>query len=135
MIAKVWGKELESRALNRINIIVVWIVGLVAMCLAYNPPQLITGYYTDAIGALSAGLFVPVIAGLWWKKANLAGGIAAFLLGVTAYVALMQVGGLPKLSPILFALPISAIAMYVGSYLGKPDEDSVIESIAGLHGS
>jgi hypothetical protein len=42
---------------------------------------------------------------------------------------------LPKRSPILIALPISAMAMYVGSYLGKPDNETLIESVAQLHGS
>ncbi len=134
LVAKVWSKNLSPKAIGRINILVVWIVGLVAMCLAYNPPPLITGYYTDAIGALSAGLFVPVIAGLWWKRANLAGGVAAFALGVIAYVVLINIPGLPKRSPILIALPISALAMSVGGYLGKQDSDAMIESVGQLHG-
>lgn len=135
LVANVWGKKLSSKAISRINILVVWVVGLVAMKLAYSPPELITGYYTDAVGALSAGLFVPVIAGLWWKRANLAGGIAAFLVGVIAYVTLVNMSGLPQRSPILLALPASALAMWIAGRFGKPDAPQVIEAVAGLHGN
>ena len=135
LVGKLWGKDLTSRTIGRVNIVVVWIVGLVAMVLAYDPPELITGYYTDAIGALSAGLFVPVIAGLWWKRANLAGGLASFVFGVIAYVALIQLPDLPKRSPILVALPLSTIAMAIGGYVGKPDEPKMIQSVGKLHGT
>ena len=139
LVASAWGKDLSSRTIGRINVLVVWIVGLIAMSLAYSPPELITGYYTDAIGALSAGLFVPVVAGLWWRRANLAGGIAAFLSGVATYLVLiylvmMKVPGVPTRSAILVALPASAVAMWLGGSLGKADAPQVIEAVAGLHG-
>ena len=134
LVANVWGKNLSRRTISRINIVTVWIVGLVAMTLAYSPPKLITAYYTDAIGALSAGLFVPVIGGLWWKRANLAGGVAAFLVGLAVYVAMIFVPDLPKRSGILIALPASALAMGLAGSLGKPDPPGMIESVARLHG-
>ena len=95
LVANVWGKQLGNETISRINILVVWLVGLIAMVLAYNPPQLITAYYTDAIGALSAGLFVPVVAGLWWRRANLAGGLTAFSVGVAVYVGMLLLPGAP----------------------------------------
>ena len=45
-------------------------IGLIAMSFAYSPPALITVLYSIAIGMLSAGLFVPVVAGLWWRRAD-----------------------------------------------------------------
>lgn len=133
LVANVWGKNLSHRTISRINIVTVWIVGLVAMSLAYSPPKLITAYYTDAIGALSAGLFVPVIGGLWWKRANLSGGVSAFLVGLAVYVAMIFVPDLPKRSGILIALPASALAMGLAGSWGKPDPPAMIESVARLH--
>lgn len=133
MVANVWGKNLSSRAIGRINILVVWIVGLIAMALAYSPPELITGYYTDAIGALSAGLFVPVIGGLWWKRANLAGGIVAFVVGVAVYAAMVLLPDVPKRAGILIALPTSAAAMWLGGIFGKTETPAMIEAIERLH--
>ncbi len=141
LVANVWGKNLSSRAIGRINILVVWIVGLIAMTLAYSPPELITAYYTDAIGALSAGLFVPVIGGLWWKRANLAGGVAAFVVGVAVYAALVLMPyaamvlmpDVPMRAGILVALPASAAAMWLAGILGKAETPTMIEAVERLH--
>jgi SSS family transporter len=133
LVANVWGKNLSDRAISRINILVVWIVGLIAMTLAYSPPALITGYYTDAIGALSAGLFVPVIGGLWWKRANLAGGVAAFVVGVAVYAAMIFLPEVPKRAGILIALPASAAAMWLAGMLAKAESPTKIEAVEQLH--
>ncbi len=76
---------------------------------------------------------VPTVAGLWWKKANLAGGLSALVTGALVY-AFIQSGlvNLP-LSPILGALPASALAMWAGGYIGAPEESSMLEQIANLH--
>lgn len=133
LIGNLWGEKLSQKAIGRINILVVWIIGLIAMTLAFDPPKLITAYYTDAIGALSAGLFVPVVAGLWWRRANLWGGVAAFSLGVLTYVVLAFEPDMPKRSGILIALPVSFLAMWIGSLLTAPDYADVAESVEALH--
>ena len=133
LVANQWAKDLSRRSISRINILVVWIVGLVAMCLAYSPPELITGYYSDAIGALSAGLFVPVVGGLWWKRANLAGGIAALLVGVAIYVGMVAWPEAPTRSGVLIALPASCVAMWLGGVLGKSDQPAMIDAVGRLH--
>ncbi len=110
-----------AKAQSRINVAVVWVVGLVAMVLAWSPPKLLTMLYSSAIGVLAAGLFVPVIAGLWWRGANLAGGVASLLTGSGVYLALQFTPGMPPLSAILFALPASATAMWLGGRYGHVD--------------
>ena len=37
LVGNLWGKDLSQKAISRINVTVVWIVGLIAMCLAYSP--------------------------------------------------------------------------------------------------
>ena len=66
-------------------------IGAVALVWAFSPPELITEFYTAGVGVLSASLFVPTVAGLWWKKANLAGGVGSVVSGAAVYV-LVQVG-------------------------------------------
>jgi hypothetical protein len=57
---------------------------------------------------MSSSLFVPTVAGLWWKKANRAGGVGAVVSGAVFYV-LVQFGvidlGLP---PVVVALCASS---------------------------
>lgn len=113
---------------------VPWAIGLFAMACAYHPPKLITTFYSSAIGLLSASLFVPLLAGLWWKKANRIGGSASILVGAVVYLAL-ELGGfaIPKFSPVLFALAASAGAMALGSALGKPPAPEISLRIERLH--
>lgn len=110
-----------------------WVVGLTAMWLAYSPPALISQFYTAAIGLLTAGLFVPTIAGLWWRRANLAGGIGAILVGAGVYLLVQFTPGTPPLSAILFALPASTAAMWLGGTFGAPERPEMIAEIARLH--
>ncbi len=127
------GLKLSDKAMSWTQIGTAWVIGGLALYWAFSPPALISEFYTAAIGWLSAAFFVPTIAGLWWKKANLAGGLAALLTGTVAY-ALIQFGLIVvPLSPILAALPASAFAMWVGGRFGKPEADKMMEHVARLH--
>jgi Na+/proline symporter len=110
-----------------------WVVGLTAMWLAYSPPALISQFYTAAIGLLTAGLFVPTIAGLWWKRANLAGGLASLLVGPATYLIVHFTPGAPPLSAILVALPASALAMWLGGRLGAAPAAAILDRVESLH--
>lgn len=133
LFGKVIRKNLSQKSENYLNVAVAWLIGLIAMALAYSPPALITQFYSAAIGLLTASLFVPVIAGLWWKKANLAGGIASMVSGFVFYLFFHFSHSAPPLSAILIALPASVLGMMVGSRFGKPVEAKMIEAIGKLH--
>ena len=131
------GSFLRGRASEKTLTIVrigsTWLIGGLALVWAFSPPALITELYTAGVGVLSAGLFVPTVAGLWWKKANLPGGVAALLAGSASYV-LLQFGivdvGLP---PIAGALIVSAVAMVAGGLLGRQESHEMLEQIGALH--
>ena len=126
-------KNFREKTENYINIAVAWAIGLLAMYFAYSPPPLITQFYSAAIGLLTATLFVPVIAGLWWKKANLVGGIASMTIGFAFYLFFHFSRLAPPLSAILMALSASALAMIIGSRFGNPVEATMVEAIEKLH--
>ena len=133
------GNVLRERASERVNTAIrigsAWGIGLLALYWAFSPPELISQFYTAGVGILSASLFVPTVAGIWWKRANLLGGVLALVLGAVTYVlahfGILDVG----LSPILVALPASAVAMLVGGLVGGPESDAMLEQIANLHRS
>jgi Na+/proline symporter len=133
LLGKYVQKNLSEKAGNYLNVAIAWAIGLVAMYLAYSPPALITQFYSAAIGLLTAALFVPVMAGLWWKKANLAGGIASMVVGVVVYLFFQFSSWMPPLSAILVALPASALAMVIGGKFGRPVQPEIIEKIERLH--
>ena len=125
--------NLEERVKSRIRVYSTWLVGLLAMAFAFNPPALITIFYSSAIGILCAGLFVPTIAGIWWKQANTTAGICAFLFGITTYIIIQFLPGAPPLSAILIALPASVAGLILGNQFGGRVSDSIIESMSKLH--
>ncbi len=82
---------------------------------------------------LSASLFVPTIAGLWWKNPNLAGGARAVLVGAVVYV-LVQVGVIDiGLASVVVALFASAAAMLLGGLFGPRESAGMIAQIEALH--
>ncbi len=122
-----------ARVRRAVTLGVPWVIGLIAMVLAYSPPKLITVFYSLAIGLLSAGLFIPLVAGLWWKRATTLGGMLSGVVGATTY-AVVELGlNLPTFSGALIALGASALAMIVGSLFSEPPEASLIEQVAELH--
>lgn len=135
LFGEILTRRFTPKVVNWFSAGFAWAIGLLAMSLAYSPPKLITAFYSAAIGLLSAGLFVPVIAGLWWKQANLAGGVASLLVGSAVYLIVQFTPGAPPLSAILFALPASALAMVVGSRIGPSNNAEMIKAISKLHQS
>ncbi len=116
-----------------VRVAAAWAVGILALWGALSPPELLTRFYTAGIGLLSAGLFVPTVAGLWWKKANRAGGVAALVAGAGTY--LLALGGALDLGlpPIVLALGASSLAMLAGSLGGTPESRQMTQRIAALH--
>jgi sodium/pantothenate symporter len=116
-----------------IRVASAWVVGILALYWALSPPELLTRFYTAGIGLLSAGLFVPTIAGLWWKRANRAGGVASLVAGAGTYV--LSLSGIVDfgLPPIVVSLSASALAMVAGGLFGAPETAEMREQIAALH--
>jgi len=126
-------RRLSPRAGGWVTVGVAWVIGLTAMVLAWSPPRLITEFYSAAIGLLSAGLLVPTLAGLWWRGAHRAGGVAALATGLAVYLAVELAPGAPAFSAVLFALPASALAMVVASRRGRASDEPDLAAVAALH--
>jgi sodium/pantothenate symporter len=131
------GGILRGRASERVLAIVrvgtAWLIGILALVWAFSPPALISQFYTAGVGLLSSSLFVPTIAGLWWKRANRAGGVAALVGGAVVYglgvLGVLDIG----VAPIVVALLASASGMILGGLLGAPETPEMIGKIESLH--
>jgi sodium/pantothenate symporter len=126
-------KPASERKLARVRVVSTWVIGGIALLWAFSPPELITQFYTAGVGLLSASLFVPTIGGLWWKRANRTGGIAAVIAGAFLYAFAMSGVVDMGVAPIIIALPGSAIAMILGGLYGAPEKPSMIAEIGKLH--
>ncbi len=122
-----------ERTMAALRVGSAWVIGALALLWALSPPELITRFYTAGIGLLSAGLFVPVIAGLWWRRANKAGGVAALVAGLGVYAA--SLGGALELGPppIVVALAASALAMAACGFFGPADSAAKLDGVEALH--
>ena len=123
----------SERTMNLVRIGSTWVIGIAALFWAFSPPELITEFYTAGVGVLSASLFVPTIAGLWWKRANLAGGVGAVVAGAGVYI-MVQFGVIDiGLAPVVVALFASAAAMILGGLFGPQESRAMVERIEALH--
>jgi len=126
-------KRANEKTLAIVRVCSTWVIGILALLLAFSPPDLISQFYTAGVGLLSSSLFVPTIGGLWWKRANRTGGIAAMIAGASLYA--LTVSGIVDLgvAPIIIALLGSAAAMILGGLLGVPESSAMIAEIEKLH--
>lgn len=133
ILGSVLRQDASERTLALIRIGSAWVIGLLALYWAISPPELISQFYTAGVGLLSASLFVPTIAGLWWKKANLIGGVASLVTGAAIYVVvyfdIIDIG----LAPVVAALIASSLAMVAGGYFGRGESAAMLEQIEELH--
>ncbi|MBA4743416.1 MAG: sodium:solute symporter family protein, partial [Azoarcus sp.] len=67
-----------------------------------------------------AGAFVPLVAGLFWKRANNLGATLAVVLGIGTWLVLELFVPEGDVEPQLYGLVVSAIGMIVGGYAGQP---------------
>ncbi len=131
------GRFLRGRANERILATVrvgsTWLIGILALIWALSPPELISQFYTAGVGLLSSSLFVPTIAGLWWKRANRTGGVAALVAGAVV-CGLGVFGGINTgVPPVIAALLASTAAMILGGLFGAPETSEMIAEIESLH--
>jgi sodium/pantothenate symporter len=126
-------KRASERLLSRIRIGSAWVIGLLALYWAISPPELISQFYTAGVGLLSASLFVPTIAGLWWKKANRLGGLASVVTGALTYIlvffGVVDIG----VAPVVVALFVSGAAMVLCGWLGPSESAEMLTHIEALH--
>jgi len=133
LLGNILREKASQRTIDAVRVGTAWVIGLLALYWAYSPPELISQFYTAGVGLLSGSLFVPVIAGLWWKKANRIGGVLALVTGALTYV-LVHFQILPVgMAPILVSLGASALAMAAGGLFGPPESREMIEAIEKLH--
>ena len=67
-----------------------------------------------------AGAFTPLVAGLFWKRANSSGAGLAIVLGITSWLALELLELNLPIEPQLIGLLLSIVGMILGSvFLAK----------------
>ncbi|ROZ99324.1 sodium:solute symporter [Gordonia sp. OPL2] len=107
---------------NRVYIIVTGVLA-VGLSILIND---VVGAITIAYDVLVGGLFVPIVGGLVWKRANGAGAIAAMVGGLIATVtALLLVDDILDVMPVYVGLGTSLFLYVVVSLTTAPTQEPV----------
>lgn len=123
----------SEKQVVRIGLITMWVVGILALIAALNPPQIITIMVAWVSGGMVAGFAFPILLGIWWERANKEGALAGMVIGTVLYIALVLAKPFPLVSEVLVAAPVSAVVMIVVSLLTPAPSTSIVEMVRQQH--
>lgn len=110
--------NLRDKSLNFSRVVVV-IIGFAVMLIAVKVGNVLTAL-DIAYAILSGSIFIPVVAGFFWKRANWQGAIASMIVSTVAILITMTFFGSSSPIPILVGIACSAATLVIVSLLTKP---------------
>ena len=121
----------SEKKVIRVSQICVFAAAVISLVLAINPPEMLAFLIWMGIALMLCAFAVPLIAGLYWKRATAKGAIASMIVGLAVafglgiYVNLF--GGFLPMHFSIYALGAAIIAMIVVSLCTKKNSDSALE--------
>ncbi|MBL8672621.1 MAG: cation acetate symporter [Alphaproteobacteria bacterium] len=106
--------------------VILLVVAAIAALTAGTRPSGIIQMVAWAFSLAAAGLFAPLVMGIWWKRTTNAGaiigmmagfGVCLFYLVGTRYFGMAEWWGIRNISSALFGLPVAFIVTYVVSLM------------------
>lgn len=120
-------QSIDQKKVGRISLTVTGVMGIVAVLLSIDPPDVIVWINLFAFGGLEILFFWALLLGLFWKKANRAGALACGIAGLgsycLAYIFNWNLGGAHN---IVLGIGVGLVAFLVGAKLGKPNDEKVL---------
>ena len=112
--------------ISRFATLLAGVLGLIA---AMRPPASVLVLTTYAWTCLGAALFMPIVAGMYWKRFNWQGAMASVLGGgISGAVIIGVFGGMAiGVHPMFIALPIAVVCGIVVTLLTPPPPSDVID--------
>lgn len=108
-------------------------IGAVTIALALVQTKTIGVIVALLIGGMGSSLAVPLVAGIWWKRANKVGAFLSIVGGFAAYAMTFFMRLTPKFGEILIGLPVSLLFMVIGSLVSAPPDDETRRFFDSLH--
>jgi sodium/pantothenate symporter len=114
--------ENESR-LRMLSSTITFVLGILLLLAAWNPPDMIIWLNLLAFGGLEAVFLWPLVLGLYWERANSTGAISGMVVGAACYTLLASLKiELWGFHPIVPSLTLSLLAFVVGNLFGSTPE-------------
>jgi sodium/pantothenate symporter len=119
----------DQKKISRMFTISTFIVGVIIVALAINPPELMVWLNLFATAGQISTFLWPTVLGLYWKKANAPGAIASMLSGIGVYIYCNYFQPRPfGFHPITLSVLVSLLAfVLVTSFTKKPSKETVAE--------
>ncbi len=123
----------DKQTIGIARIVMVFIGALATVLAILARGQNIGIIIAIVVGGTGSAFAVPLIAGLWWRRANHIGAFCSMIAGFFTYVVLLFTADMPKFSQILISLPVAMVVMIVGSLFTSPPSPEVIALFDRLH--
>ena len=128
---KILKPDAPDKQVLLVSKISVFVAAAVTLLLALNPPDMLVWLIWAGIGIMFATFAVPLLAGLYWRRATREGALASMALGLIVSVVFggisyFKLGKLPMHFS-FYAFVIAVIAMIVVSLLTKPTSEKVLD--------
>jgi SSS family solute:Na+ symporter len=115
----------------RVSRITMLAAAVISLILAVKPPDVLVFLIFLAIGLILSSFAVPLIAGLYWRRATAAGAAASMAAGLFAAISFGFYDQFIEKLPVHFSLcavTISVFAMIIVSLLTQKTPDSTLDS-------
>ena len=130
-IVKTLGKEMDEKERLKVVRICVVIIGLLGMIISLMKPAQVLIFQMLNFGAAGAVFFVPIIFGLYWKRATKEGGIASMVGGLISYIIWFLIGSPYGIHAVIVGTIVSVLLMIIVSLNTEKPPKIVIDQFFG----
>ena len=110
---------LSDRAFLQLTRVTVVVFAIIVTGYAMQTESSIHEMVENAYKVTLAAAFVPLAAGLYWRRANNLGAALAIVFGLSAWIALEFIAPEGIIPPQLAGLCVSAVGMLIGGFAGR----------------
>lgn len=104
--------EVDDEKKLKLSYAAMFVVGVLVILFSLNPPQFILEAIMWSFGIAAAGLGVPIVMGIWWKRTNKYGvGAGMVIGGLVGFYGWIMIGYL-GMDPVTIPFPIFAKFFY-----------------------
>ena len=107
IVQKVLKPDVSPRAVKALSYTATGLIGLGAMFVAMDPPRFLQDIIVFTGSGLASCFLIPVMLGLYWRRATAAGALAAMLGGTATHLAMY-------------------LPAWIDRYLGDAPADSIV---------
>ena len=129
-IYRILKSNVSQQELTLVSRIAILASAIVSLILAINPPKLLAWLIWMGIGIMLSSFTIPLIAGLYWKRATKEGAIASMASGFFTAIVFGYIHKFVYPLPMhfsFFSFGISFITMVVVSILTPPPPEKIIK--------